>query len=487
MLRVARQLTIERLMIAILFILLFVMAVRVPVDTDTWWHLRSGEWMLDEGRLLREDRFSHTRAGEVWINHSWGGQLILTLFYRATGGDGAINDGGVVGLALFTALLGAGGMVLVYQMCPGNIFSKAFVMVFGTAAAAVFWSPRPQMFSFFLSAALLYLLYLYKWRGVDRTWLIPWLMALWVNLHAGYIIGFILLGGFWAGEALAHVLHPADDVRLSLRQLLQLAGLTLLAVLALALNPFGPRMILYPFETAGLQTLNLFIQEWQSPNFKIPSTWGFLLLLGGVLGLALLSEKRLAWSDISLMLGTLWLALWAGRNIALFAVVATPVLARLVDDFLMQRGWKLTPSRRPVRGARLALNWVLLGGGGAGRHPQSDGRFAARQRGRGASRIAACGCRRLFSGQPARRTAAQLLQLGRVADLPAARDAGFCGWPHRSLRRRFSAGVLPGLSGGFRVARPAERLRHSDCAAGSRNRAFDPAARVHNVAHCLSG
>lgn len=41
------MLTIERLMLWILFILLFTMAVRVPVDTDTWWHLRSGDRILD--------------------------------------------------------------------------------------------------------------------------------------------------------------------------------------------------------------------------------------------------------------------------------------------------------------------------------------------------------------------------------------------------------------------------------------------------------
>jgi len=67
-----RGLTTERLMIAILFVLVFAMAVRVPTDTDTWWHIRSGEYILEQRAIPHSDPFSHTRFGEAWIDHSWG-------------------------------------------------------------------------------------------------------------------------------------------------------------------------------------------------------------------------------------------------------------------------------------------------------------------------------------------------------------------------------------------------------------------------------
>ena len=92
-------------------------------------------------------------------------------------------------------------MALVYRMCAGNIYSRAFVVIIGAAAAAVFWSVRPQMVSFFLSTVVLYLLYLFKRQQKDFLWAIPPLMVLWVNLHAGFAIGFILLLGFMIGEA----------------------------------------------------------------------------------------------------------------------------------------------------------------------------------------------------------------------------------------------------------------------------------------------
>src|SRR5690606_42089044 len=54
-----RRLTIERTMLVILFALLLALAARVPVDTDTWWHIHSGEYILQNG-IIYTDPFSHT-------------------------------------------------------------------------------------------------------------------------------------------------------------------------------------------------------------------------------------------------------------------------------------------------------------------------------------------------------------------------------------------------------------------------------------------
>src|SRR3990170_1513314 len=67
----AMTFTTRRLATAILCLGLFAMAARVAVDSDTFWHLRAGTWMLDNGRILNFDAFSHTRLNQPWINHSW--------------------------------------------------------------------------------------------------------------------------------------------------------------------------------------------------------------------------------------------------------------------------------------------------------------------------------------------------------------------------------------------------------------------------------
>jgi hypothetical protein len=354
-----KTLTTQRLMVAILFILLFAMAVRIPLDTDTWWHLRSGEYILAHRAVPLTDPFSLTRLDQPWIDHSWGSQIIMYGFYKLFGGAGQPGDGGNVGLAVYTALLATAGMVFVYLMCEGNVYLRAFVVILAAAAAAVFWSARPQMTSFFLSTVVLYLLYLYKQRRVDRLWLVPIIMVIWVNLHSGFAIGFILLVGAIAGEILGRLFDGKNPDVLPWSKIGKLAAITVISLAVLVVNPNTTTMWTYPFRTVGIGVLQQFIQEWSSPNFHGRETWPFVFLLLGTLAAVGLSGKRIDWTDLVLVSGTAFLSLYAGRTISTFAVVAAPVLSRHANAILEERGLRL-PRARPVRGVALVLNWLIL-------------------------------------------------------------------------------------------------------------------------------
>ncbi|GAB4508912.1 MAG: hypothetical protein OHK0046_02790 [Anaerolineae bacterium] len=345
-----RQFTVQRVMLITLFALLFAIAVRVPVDTDTWWHIRSGEYTLNEG-MIYTDPFSHTMRGENWVNHSWGSQMLIY---------GAWQAAGNVGLALYMAVLATAGMAVIYQMCAGDVYLRSFALVIGAATAAVFWSPRPQMVSFFLSTVILYLLYLYKRKQVDRLWFIPPLMLLWGNMHAGFSIGYIFIGGVIGGEVLANLFNPQGQHVISLKRLRKLVLVTLVSVPALMINPYGVQMLLVPFETVSIGALRDFIQEWNSPNFQERQTWPFIMLLLFTFGAAGASRLRLDWSDFALFSGTAFMSLLAGRNIAVFAVVATPIFTYHLADVFQERGWVFASARR-VSVMQGRLNALLAG------------------------------------------------------------------------------------------------------------------------------
>lgn len=354
-----RKLTIQRLTLAILFILLFAMAVRVPTDTDTWWHIRSGEYILDHTQIPTTDPFSHTRQGEDWIDHSWGSQVVIYGAYELFGGGVAPGDSGNIGLALYMATLATVGMAFVYLMGEGNVYVRAFCVVLGAAAAAVFWSLRPQMFSFMLGGLVLYLLHLYKREDIDRLWLIPPIIVLWVNLHGGFAIGFILLFGSIAGELSGNLFNRDDDRVIGWPRLKKMILVTAVSIPLVALNPYGVQMLGYPFRTVGIGVLQDFIQEWSSPDFHQPQNWPFAMLLLGVLATAGLSSRRIDWTDLALVGGTAIMALMSGRNIAVFALVATPVLNRHLNAWLTDRGWQIR-LRRTVSRPVLITNWLLL-------------------------------------------------------------------------------------------------------------------------------
>ena len=71
-----QRLDIPKLLAAITLVATFAMAVRVPHSLDTWWHLRCGEVQWRARSVLKADVFSHTAAGNAWINQSWLPQVI---------------------------------------------------------------------------------------------------------------------------------------------------------------------------------------------------------------------------------------------------------------------------------------------------------------------------------------------------------------------------------------------------------------------------
>ncbi len=334
-----QRLTIERTLTIVLFILIFAIAARIPVDTDTWWHLRSGETILQDG-IIYTDPYSFTMHGQSWIDHSWGAQVIMTLFW---------NLGGYLGLTIYMASLATAGMIFVWLACTGNGYLRAFAIVLGAATAAVFWSPRPQMLSFFLSAVILYLLLDFQRGKYDRLWFIPVIMAIWGNLHAGFSIGFILMAALIAGETMGNLFARHREPKVNWRGVRKLCLIFVASLAAICINPYGLQMLAVPFQTIGIGALQNFIQEWNSPNFHERQMLPFLALLFLTFGAAGASARRLTWTDFILYSGTAYLALNAGRNVALFAVVVTPMLTTYVNSVLEERGWVFHPQRRATR------------------------------------------------------------------------------------------------------------------------------------------
>ena len=68
---------IRRVFVAILGLGLFAMAARNVTDPDVWWHLRTGQLILQNHALFHTDPYSFTRFGQPWIDHEWLSQLLI--------------------------------------------------------------------------------------------------------------------------------------------------------------------------------------------------------------------------------------------------------------------------------------------------------------------------------------------------------------------------------------------------------------------------
>jgi hypothetical protein len=313
-------LTFDRLIVAVLFVALLAMAVRTPVDTDTWWHLGAGRAILTGGRALTADVFSFTVPGRPWTNVQWLAQVGLYALHRL---------GGDVALALWTAALAAAAFALVYPQMEGPTLLRAFVVVLAATASSVIWSPRPQMLTFAFLAATGYVVYLRKWRQVNRLWLLPPLFALWGNVHGGYALGLMLIGSVIMGESLNRLIGQGDAPEvMTWREIGLLAGVGVLCGLALLISPYGFGTWALPFHTVGIRTLQGFIQEWASPDFHNLYEQPLLWLVFALLVVVGFSRRAWDWSDLVTALVFGYSAFLARRNMAAFALVVAPVLTR---------------------------------------------------------------------------------------------------------------------------------------------------------------
>ncbi len=141
--------TVRRLVIAIAFLGIVFMASRPMIDTDTWWHLRTGQWILEHHALPEIDRFSFTRSGSLGITRPGCRKFSWWKYLRISGLAG-LN-------LLFTGLILLACIVIFFTM-RGDPYLRAAVLVLAAGASEIYWSARPQVFTFLFSACFFFCL-----------------------------------------------------------------------------------------------------------------------------------------------------------------------------------------------------------------------------------------------------------------------------------------------------------------------------------------
>ena len=302
-------------------VLVFIILTRTPQDADMWWHLRAGQDMWQSKSILLTDTFSYTRAGQPWVNAFWISEIIFYLLYRL---------GGFFSLTVLVALTGAVTFYFLFRRMEGNKFVNAFVIILATVTAAPIWSPRPQIFSFLILALLDgWLLNQIQKNEKHSLWILVPVFAFWANIHGGWIWGFLLLAAYIVGTALNNLSKENRFAPANWKFLLHLMFWSLIAGLAIGLNPNGISIWRLPFTTA---TVSMQIQEWASPDFHQMEFQPLLWMLFLLIITAVLAKPKTNWASLLKITGFAYLTFVSERNIAVFAIIAAPTLAEWTNS-----------------------------------------------------------------------------------------------------------------------------------------------------------
>ncbi|MGJ0516401.1 MAG: hypothetical protein ACR65O_11735 [Methylomicrobium sp.] len=279
---------------------------------DTYWHIKVGEWILENRQAPTTGIFSYTATDKPWVSHEWLSAIILYEVYSIAGWPGLVF--------LATAAITL-AMWLLFDFLVKRVSVNICIIfiLFAYLLLTPHIMPRPHIL--ILPFIVLWTAELIK-ASENQThppYLLALIMILWSNMHGSFIMGipFVL---FFAAECIFSI----QDSSLRTKQLQHWLLFLLLSLSALIINPHGIEGVLMPFKLTDQTYVIDHIVEWASPNFHGFQPLEFWLL--GFIGFFLYKGYTLPPFRLIFLLGLLHLSLKYIR----FATDLLPFLSPLI-------------------------------------------------------------------------------------------------------------------------------------------------------------
>lgn len=294
---------------------------------DIFWHLRTGELLLN-GFFPTLDIYSYTAYGKPWILHEWGSEVIFAFVYGKAGVPGLIV------LKSFVIALTCG--LLFNLMVRKNInifvaFTFIFITILGTAGS---WLVRPHIFTY-LFIVILFRIYFEFRHNKNHVVLkfLPLLFLFWINLHGGFIIGFIFMGTCIVAEGIAIYFNPERDQIFYYSDCKKLLLYSVLSFAACFINPNTYKGVLYPLLYVSDQMPSGTITEWAPTSIKNSLAFAPIIFLL-IIGLAY-KKQRLYLYEFALILVFTFFAFSAHRHVPMFTLILVPIIAPFWQEIII--------------------------------------------------------------------------------------------------------------------------------------------------------
>jgi tetratricopeptide (TPR) repeat protein len=319
----------SRLALGLTAVLGVVFALRPIDDFDVWYHLAAGRLIATTWHWPVTNTFAYTVPDHPWIDLHWVFQLLLYAVYAVGGANGCIVLAALLVLATIVIL-----SLAARRFAPDTLVA-ALVGV-AIVVASTRFVPRPELVSFVLFAAYLWILDGFPANGRALYWLVP-LQALWANSQGIFAVGLVVIACYWAGATLAFLPLPRGWRTASGASAAEWRRLTVVLALATAaclLNPYGLQGALFPIDllprVTGSSLFSARIGEFRAPfesGYGVPLayTWAAMLVLAAASFLVAIRRVHLGRLFVTAAFGLL--STQALRNVALFAWVAVPAIA----------------------------------------------------------------------------------------------------------------------------------------------------------------
>lgn len=308
-------------------------------DPDIWWHLRTGDWVLQHHAVPYADPFSTTTSGHAWQAYSWLFEVLVRALY---------NKLGLLGIVAYSTSMVLAITLALYHLTrrlQQDFRITVLLTALGGLALLTLYSPRPWHFTILFFIIELDILLHARHTGHKRELLwLPLIFALWANLHIQFIDGLLLLAIVLVDSFVSKKDRNSAASALSPT----FAGATLVACIATTLlNPYGWHIYQVAHDLAAQRGVMNGIEELKAMPFRSVANYCVLFLMLGA-AIVLGRARRPPFLETTLLVGAAFLSFRSQRDVWTIATVSIAVLASAMR--------MKTPTR-----ARLHFTAVSLG------------------------------------------------------------------------------------------------------------------------------
>lgn len=299
---------------------------RLLNDADTGWQIRNGELILQTHAVTRSDPFSSTMQGQRWYAWEWLYDVLVA---------GVHHWMGLNGVVFVSAIVIAAAFALTFRVTVasgGNTLLTIILLALAVGASTIHLFARPHIFSWLLVVIWFYMLDTWDQGGISAArhllWLPP-LMLLWVNLHGGFLTGFVLFGIYLLNE-LAQFVISRDRLRAA--RIRFLIGVILVCAVATFVNPYGYNLYIHIYQYLTNNFLMNHIQEFRSPDFHGGAQQCFVFLLLIAFAALASAREKLRFSQFLVIIFAAGSGLYTARNLPassiLLVLTVAPILSK---------------------------------------------------------------------------------------------------------------------------------------------------------------
>lgn len=357
---------ISRLLIVPTILLIGLATISSNVsDPDLWGHVQYGREVLRDGVLPRTATWTYAAEGAPWVNHENIAELMLAWTVDTIGPAGLPWMKLAIAVTIF-------GLMIESARRSGAGWLPIGAMVMIVATNVQFhWHFRPQILTY-MSLALLLSLWQHVFGQFDSTnsesifattarlrwlWLLAPLMCFWANSHGGFAAGVCIILAYHGLIGLQLIHRRGFRHR---RFLLHLSIVTLAAVLATLINPYG--LDLWKFMLSALTLPRPEIADWGPPQL-IGMEATRLWCLIAVCVIALSADPRRNLAKLVILGLLLWQSLSHCRHLSIFAIVCgfwIPGSLQQLSSSLQQSFQKLQTQPKNGTTGRFRMAALLL-------------------------------------------------------------------------------------------------------------------------------